>query len=66
MSRFLAGWAFAAVLMGNLWMVLAPIVSRTTPLEPQQGVCPHVVVQHGVGSDLKTYRRAFDACGGPR
>ena len=66
MARFLAGWAFAAVLVGNLWMLLAPIVAR--PLQPvtDKGLCPLIVVKHGVGRDLRTYTKAFDACGTQR
>jgi hypothetical protein len=62
MARFAAGWAFATVLMGNLFMVLAPFGIRPAPLVLQQGLCPRIVVEHGVGPNLKTYIRAYDFC----
>lgn len=65
MARFAAGWAFATVLMGNLFMVLAPFGTRPPPIVLEHG-CPRIEVVHGVGSDLKTFTRVIDSCGSRR
>ena len=61
-SRNLAGTAVAIMLIWLAFATLAPIAIGMRPVAQPKHNCPKPVNAHGVGSDLKTYRRSVDRC----
>ena len=58
----MAGWTVAVILLWLCWSVAAPLVARPSTITYHQ-ICPMIQVKHGIGSDLKTFRRESDFCG---
>lgn len=45
-----------------VWALVAPIVATAGRHEQARHDCPHILVTHGVGSDLRTYSKPRDLC----
>lgn len=62
MARLIAQLLIA---MLTTWLVLAlvaPVVATTAAREQARHDCPKLKVTHGVGSDLRTFKKAVDLC----
>lgn len=60
--RKACGWVVFALLVQNLWMVIAPVVAGPLPLYTAQVTCPSPRIVHGVGGNLKTFIKEVDDC----
>jgi hypothetical protein len=63
MPNLIAGWCVFWLLMVHTAMITVPIVADRYKIKPAaQTVCPMLQIQHGVGSDLRTFTVAKDLC----
>lgn len=62
-ANLIAGWLLFWCLLWLCWATGAPVVAEAYKQPAQaQHVCPMPIVKHGVGSDLRTFRRVRDLC----
>jgi hypothetical protein len=62
MSKYIAGWWLALLTSWLLWVLVAPVVADTAAREQARHDCPKLKVTHGVGADLRTFKKAVDLC----
>ena len=63
MANLFAGWCVFFLVVTHFLMLTAPVVADAyRKPAPLQHVCPMLQINHGVGSDLRTYTRAKDLC----
>ena len=62
MTKLIAQWWIAMLTPWLVWALVAPIVASAGRYEQARHECPHIRVTHGVGSDLRTYRKPRDLC----
>jgi len=62
MPKLIAQWWIAMLTTWLLWALVAPIVVTTAAREQVRHDCPKIKVTHGVGSDLRTFKKAVDLC----
>ena len=62
MLKRIAGWLVGMMVFLLMWMLLAPIVATAGRNEQARHDCPKLKVTHGVGSDLRTFKKAVDLC----
>lgn len=62
MPKLIAQWWLALLTTWLVWALLAPIVATVGRNEQARHDCPKIKVTHGVGSDLRTFKKAVDLC----
>ena len=62
MPKLIAQWWIAMLTTWLVWVLLAPIVATAGRHEQARHDCPSIRVTHGVGSDLRTFKKAVDLC----
>lgn len=62
MPKLIAQWWIAMLTTWLVWALVAPIVATAGRYEQARHDCPHILVTHGVGSDLRTYSKPMDLC----
>ena len=62
MPKLIAQWWIAMLATWLVWALLAPIVATAGRNELARHDCPSIRVTHGVGPDLRTFKKAVDLC----
>ena len=62
MPKPIAEWLVVMMAALLVWALVAPIVATAGRNEQARHDCPKLKVTHGVGSDLRTFKKAVDLC----
>lgn len=63
MPKLIVQWWIAMLTTWLVWALLAPITFEARRvIQPIGYNCPSLAITHGVGSDLRTFKKAVDLC----